>query len=343
MRWWKRAFRRGRGATRDVDSILRSALLAVLDRDLDRAEELLSRAVRLDSHAVEPYLALARLYRMRGEVGRAICIHQNLLLRSDLTRDQKAAALADLASDFRQGGFLQRAIASYEEVLAHEPQHRQALRALIPLLSSVRRYRRAIDLSRRLAKLEGRSSRADESALLVEMAQAAQAEGRNEDARRALKRALRKDPDAARAWVALGGIEAERGKSKAALAAWAKAPAIDRRSGPHVYPQLEATYAALGRAREFEAYLRGLLAERPDDVHARIALARSLAARGEATDAIEALRQARERSPENLEARGALGRLLLAERREVDATREYAELIDVLESQGLLREREKLL
>jgi lipopolysaccharide biosynthesis regulator YciM len=342
MRWWKRAFQRGRGASRDVDSILRSALLAVLDRDLDRAEELLSRAVRLDSHTVEPYLALARLYRMRGEIGRAICIHQNLLLRSDLTGDQKAAALADLATDFRQGGFLQRAIASYEEVLAHDPQHRQALRAVIPLLSSVRHYRRAIEFSRRLAKLEGRRSQAGESALLVEMAEAAQAEGRNEDARRALKRALRKDPGAARGWIALGGVEAERGRSKAALAAWARAPVIDRRCGPQVYPQLEATYAALGRAREFEEYLRGLLSERPDDVHARIALARSLAARGEEADAIEELRQAREGSPENLEARGALGRLLLTEQREGEATREYAELIDVLERQGLLREREKL-
>jgi lipopolysaccharide biosynthesis regulator YciM len=342
MHRWKRAFQRERGATRDVDSTLRSALLAVLDRDLDAAEELLGRAVRLDSSAVEPYLALARLYRMRGEIGRAICIHQNLLLRADLTREQTTAALADLATDFRQGGFLQRAIASYEEVLAHDSHHRPALRALIPLLSSVRDYRRAIELSRRLAKLEGRSSRSGESALLVEMAEAAQAEGRNEDARRALKRALRKDPRAARGWVALGGLEAERGRAKAALAAWARAPVIDRRSGPLVYPQLEATYAALERAREFEQYLRGLLSERPDDVHARIALSRSLAARGEEDEAIEELRQARERSPENLEARGALGRLLLAERRDEEAMREYAELIDALERQGLLREREKL-
>jgi hypothetical protein len=77
-------------------------------------------------------------------------------------------------------------------------------------------------------------------------------------------------------------------------------------------------------------------------VHARIALARSLAARGEEADAIEELRRAREGSPENLEARGALGRLLLAERREGEVAREYAELIDILERQGLLREREKL-
>ncbi|HEY5657648.1 MAG TPA: tetratricopeptide repeat protein, partial [Myxococcota bacterium] len=98
----------------------------------------------------------------------------------------------------------------------------------------------------------------------------------------------------------------------------------------------------LGRAREFEQYLRGLLADRPDDADARIALARALAARGEAAEAIEELKRARERAPDNLEVRGALGRLLLAEGRGEEMAPEYGELIDALERQGLLREREKL-
>ena len=264
------------------------------------------------------------------------------LLVIDPSGHDHSAALADLATDFRQGGFLQRAIASYEEVLAHDADHRPALRALVPLLSSVRNHRRAIECARRLARLEGTESRPAEAALLLEMAEAAQAEGRNEDARRALKRALRKDPRSAQGWVALGGLEAERGRSRAALAAWAKAPTLDRRCGPRVYPQLEATYAALGRAREFEQDLRGLLADRPDAADARIAMARALAARGEAAEAIEELKRARERAPDNLEVRGALGRLLLAEGRGEEMAPEYGELIDALERQGLLREREKL-
>lgn len=342
MPWWKRAVRLERRVPSEVDRALREALLAVLDRDLERAEDLLSRAVRMDSGAVESYIALGRLYRMRGEIGRAIRIHQNLLLRADLTRAQSTAALADLAADFRQGGFLQRAIASYEEVLAREPRHLPALRALVPLLSSARSYRRAIEVARRLAKAEGGNSAAREAALLVEMADAAQAEGRSDDARRALKRALRRDPRSVSGWVALGGIEAERGRVKAALDAWSKVPAIDRHSGPLVYPQLEATYAALDRPREFETVLRGLLGEQPDDVCARVALARALAARGAVEEAIAELRRASELQPGNLAARGALGRLLLSERREVDAAREYGELLDALERQGLLRDREKL-
>src|SRR5574342_75812 len=115
MAWLPRAWRR-RKAPRNADAPLSAALLAVLARDFDRAEALLAETVRRDARAVEPYLALGRLYRVRGEIGRAIRIDQNLLLRSDLSREQTLLALADLAEDFRQGGFLQRAIASFEEV-----------------------------------------------------------------------------------------------------------------------------------------------------------------------------------------------------------------------------------
>jgi len=342
MPFWKRLRGRDGRAPRDVDATLRKALLAVLDRDLDSAEALLTHAVGLDTKQVEPYMALARLYRMRGEIGRAIRMHQNLLLRADLTKEQTVVALVDLASDFRQGGFLQRAIASYDEALSHDPKQRAALRALVPLLASVREYDRAIDLSRRLSKLEKTDGAAAEAALLVEMAKTAVAEGRSDDARRALRRALRRDPRSVPGYVALGALEAERGRPKAALDAWSKVPGIDRSKGPLVFARLEATYAALDRARDFEKYLRGLLEERPDDVHARVALARALTARGDMTTALAELRQAAERHPEDLEARSALARLLAAEHRDSEAVGELGALIDALERQGLFHERENL-
>jgi lipopolysaccharide biosynthesis regulator YciM len=340
--WLKRVFRGGERAPGDVDTALREALLAVLDHDLDRAEVLIVRAVGLDSKAVEPHLALARLYRMRGEIGRAIRVHQNLLLRADLAPEQATAGLADLAADFQHGGFLQRAIASYEEVLAREPKHRAALRALVALHASARDYRRAIEVARRLAKLEKRDVAGQESALLVEMAQAAQAEGRSDDARRTLKRALRRDPRSVQGWIELGAVEAERARAKAALAAWSRVPAIDPASGPLVYPRLEATYTTLGRSADYEAYLRAQLQERPEDGGARLALARALAARRETGEAVAELRRVLERDPDDLEARAMVGRLLLADGREAEAAKAYAELLDVLERRGLLHATEGL-
>ena len=314
----------------------------MLDRDHERAEALLVEAARLDSKRVEPYLALARYYRSRGEIGRAIHLHQNLLLRRDLDPEQRIACLADLAGDFRQGGFLQRAIASYEEVLERDPGHAGALRALVKLLGDAREHARALEMQRRLARVLDVDGSAEQANLWVDMAETANAEGDTREARRAIKRALRADPRSVRAWLLLGALEAERGRSTAALVAWKRVPAIDRKSGVLAYPRIESAYAALDRSREFEDYLRELLGEREDDAHARLALSRSLAARGEVDEAVAELRRLLERDPEHLGARAALGRLLLSEHRDPEATKEYGELLDVLERRGLLRSREKL-
>jgi lipopolysaccharide biosynthesis regulator YciM len=335
MGWLSRVFRGDARAPRDVDAALRAALLAVLDRDYDEAEKMLLAAVRLDSDAVEPYLALARLLRIRGEIGRAIRIHQNLLLRLDPASKYGCEALAGLAADFRQGGLLRRAIASYEELLSRDPRDVEVLRTLLQLHAEVHNFERAVQLAKRLARLEGEDGARAEAELRVQMAETARADGRSDEARRALKQALRKDKQNVRAWIVLGDLEAERDRAKAALAAWSRVPAVERRSGPQVYPQLEATYAALGRPREFESFLRGLLEERPDDSGARLALARTLAARGDTDDAVAELRRILEREPDDVEARSALGRLLLSEHRDADAIQEYGELLRVIERRGL--------
>jgi lipopolysaccharide biosynthesis regulator YciM len=338
--WLRR--RRSRAAPSDADTAVRGALLAVLDRDHERAQALLAASAELDSNAVWPYLALARFYRMRGDVGRAIRLHQSLLVRRDLDRDQRTACLVDLAADFRSGGFAQRAIASYEEVLSREPRHTGALRALVKLHAEARDHARALELARRLARIEGRDASVELADLWVDRAHAAHAEGNMREARRATQRALRCDLGCVRAWILLGQLEAERGRSKAALAAWSRVPTTSRKSGALVYPHIESAYAALGRSRDFESYLRGLLTERDDDLHARLALGRALAARGEIEEALAELRRVLERDPEHLEARAVIGRLLLSEHRDPEATKEYAELLDVLERCGLLRARERL-
>jgi len=332
--WWRRGRRReADAAPRDVSTAIRRALVAVLDRDLEGAEALLGDAVRRDSREVDAYLALARLYRQRGEIGRSIHLHQNLMLHRDLAEPARFQALVGLADDFRVGGFVRRAIAAYEEVLAEQPRHPGALRALIGLRVEVREPRRAIPLAIRLARLEGRDSRDAEADLLVDLAECERAEGRSEAARKALRRALRRDPGRVRAWIALGQVESELGRTAKALDAWRRVPAIDRSAGAAVYPRLAASFAALGRAREHEVFLRELLETQPEDAQARLALARALAGRGQVDEAVGEVRRVLEREPELLEAHAVLGRILLGDGRAAELAKAHEELLDVLERQ----------
>ncbi len=342
MSFRQRAFGGGGRTPVAGDQAFREALLRLLERDLAGAERALVHAARADSEDPEAYLALAALYRSRGEVGRAIRIHQNLLLRRDLGPRHRNAALSGLATDFQRGGFLHRAIAAFEELLERNPRDEKALRALAELHADARAWKRAIEMVRRLARVTGEDARSEEARLRVRAAAAAQAEGRTDDAQRDLRRALRKDPECVEAWIALGALEAERGRTKRALAAWARVPAIDRRAGPRVYPELEATYAALGRPRDYERWLRGLLEERPGDLAARLALVRCLLARGDAAAGESEARELLERDPTSLAARAAILQALLGKGDAAAALKQVNELLQELGRAGLLEPREVL-
>ncbi len=324
----------GRQSRRDFDALLQEALFAILAQDPATAERALMDAVRLDSEAIDAYMALSRFCRGRGEIGRAIRLHQNLLLRKDLDARQRVYVLVELAQDFQAGGFLRRAVASFEEVLAHQPRHRVALRALVELLADVQDFPRAIALERQLARLEKRD-RTRQAWLWVRMGEFERDEGRANSARKAVKTALRKDPRCAAAHALRGQIEADRGRDKAALAAWIKAATLDRVLAIDVYPKLEAAYAATNQARNYEGFLRGLIEEQPLDRGAILALAGYLSSRGDADLALIELKRLLDHSPNDLRARVVLGRCLLAAGREDEVVSEYATLLDLLDESPL--------
>jgi lipopolysaccharide biosynthesis regulator YciM len=197
-------------------------------------------------------------------------------------------------------------------------------------LADLQEFSRSIILERRLAKLEKRD-RTHEASLWVRMGEHEREEGHATLARKAAKTALRRDRLCARATILLGQLEADRGRDKSALAAWMKVPALDRKQAVEVYPMIEAAYAAINRARDYEGFLRGLIEEQPADDGVTLALARYLTSRGDGDLARIELKRLLDRSPNNMTARTVLGRSLLAAGREDEVLSEYLSLLDLLE------------
>ena len=310
MGWLPRGSRRRRGAGARREALER-ALLCALDRDLDGAERALRSAERAEPGTPAVHLALGRIFRRRGEIGRAIPSHQNLLVRRQLPDDLRIAALVDLAEDFRQGGFLRRAMAAYEEVLARDPRNPTALRALARLLAETGAHGRALELARRLRRVDRAAARELLAELGLAAARAAHGEGRDRDARRLLRRLLRRTPDRADAWILLGHLMAERGRNRAALDAWRRAREVAPHRFAEIDPLLASAWAATGEPGGFERFLEARLAEHPEDRGARISLARALAERGETGEAWKQLRELVEREPGALDAHAALARVAL--------------------------------
>src|SRR5215208_5203513 len=81
----------------------------LLNEQPDKAIEAFIEVVKVDPQTVELHFALGSLFRRRGELERAIRMHQNLVERPDLQDEQKLAALYELAQDYLKAGLLDRA------------------------------------------------------------------------------------------------------------------------------------------------------------------------------------------------------------------------------------------
>lgn len=99
----------------------------------DKAIELFVDLVKVDKETIETHLALGNLFRSKGEVDRAIKIHQNLIARPNLDQNQRVMALSELAEDYHKAGLLDRAENLFKELVQINPKNVSAQRRLFEL------------------------------------------------------------------------------------------------------------------------------------------------------------------------------------------------------------------
>lgn len=145
-------FRQMLSETRSLPNSYFKGLNFLLNEEPDRAIDAFVEVAKLDPETTELHFALGSLFRRRGEMERAIRVHQSLLSRSDLPQADREAAQHELAQDFLKAGMLDRAEQAFEAVLDTRYSV-PAVRALIRIYESEHDWPRAIEAVKRLRAL----------------------------------------------------------------------------------------------------------------------------------------------------------------------------------------------
>ncbi|WP_454006515.1 lipopolysaccharide assembly protein LapB [Alcaligenes sp. Marseille-Q7550] len=145
-------FRQMMSETRSLPDSYFKGLNFLLNEEPDRAIDAFVEVAKLDPETTELHFALGILFRRRGEMERAIRVHQSLLSRADLPAADRENAQFQIAQDFLKAGMLDRAEAAFEAV--RETRFAvPAMRALIRIYESEHDWPRAIEAVRRLRAL----------------------------------------------------------------------------------------------------------------------------------------------------------------------------------------------
>jgi len=231
----------------------------LINQQPDKAIEAFIEVVKVDPQTVELHFALGSLFRRRGEVERAIRMHQNLVDRADLGSEQRVTALYELAQDYLKAGLLDRAEELFLK-LEGTQYEQQALRFLLEIYEQEKDWHKAIQTSRRMDSIAGRSSAREIAHFYCELAQAEIVHSRGEQARGYLEDALGVNRKCVRAYILHGDLALAEGSPERAIEAWKRIESQNPAYLPLVAEKLLAASAQIGAAGEGLALLRGYLA-----------------------------------------------------------------------------------
>lgn len=235
----------------------------LLNEQTDQALEHFLKMVRVDDKTIETHFALGSLFRRRGEVDRAIRIHQNIIARPDLASEQKDQALYSLAKDYLAAGLLDRAESLFSRLAEGSRYQVQALDALCGIYEQEREWEKAIDAGQRLEVLGGKSLALQIAHYYCELAEAAAAAGDYASARQYVKNAQSGRPRTMRGALTRAHIARDTDDSKTALRLYHRIIDENTYLIAEALPEIVSIYTRENQVDELERALKALLDNNP--------------------------------------------------------------------------------
>ena len=287
----------------------------LVSNQIDLAIEELSQATRVDGDALEIHLILGNVHRERGQVARAIQMHQALLQRPKLTKVEHAHILLCLGLDFKRGGFVDRALEAFNEVVRMDPNNQYALLYLQKLHEEQHQWADAHRIRKQLVALSGPDTQPRNQAILGflenELGSEALGVGDRGRAARHFEEAIDLDAGTSPAFLNLGDVRLMQGDVAGAEHAWDRLMTSSPERAYLAFGRLEKLYEQLGQPQKFEERCVRLVDANPQDWRARLALGGHLAKRGRDTEAFDYLLAAVEHNPHGLTVHQAVWGVLL--------------------------------
>lgn len=227
----------------------------LLNEQQDKALEVFIEMVEVDSSTVETHLVLGSLFRRRGEVDRAIRIHQNLIARPNLERSQKILALLELGKDYMKAGLLDRAEGVFNELVILGPDSSEPYRRLREIYVQESEWDKAIETSRQFERFSKESQSELISQYYCELAENELNQGSVVQAESNAKKAKSLDKDNVRASLILADCAREKKDYKTAIQSLSLVMQQNPTFFPVILPLVKDVYQQLGKQDELAQFL----------------------------------------------------------------------------------------
>lgn len=232
----------------------------LLSNQQDKAVDLFLDMLKEDSSAFEAHLTLGNLFRSRGEVERAIRIHQSLVESASLSFEQRLLATQQLGRDYMAAGVYDRAENMFQQLTDEVDFRQSALQSLLTIFQLTSDWTKAIETANKLVKLGNDELRENIAHFYCELALQHLGSDDLNGALNLLNKAEQADKSCARVSIMKGRIFIEQGHYDKAINVLKQVYEQDRELVAETLPLLFECYQNIGDIDSWEHYLRQCVA-----------------------------------------------------------------------------------
>lgn len=236
----------------------------LLNEQPDKAVDVFIKLLEVDTDTAETHLALGSLFRRRGEVDRAIRIHQNLIARPQLSVVQRKEALMALAQDYMSAGVFDRAERIFLEVVeTGGAREVSSLRGLLAIYQQEKAWESALEVLKKIEISSGVSMDSQAAHYYCEIASGFLKTNMVDKAHQAIKQAMAIDRSSVRASLMSANFEIKNGRYKQAIRDLKRVPEQDAEFLTEIIEPFVACHRELDTMDECVDYLEQTLTTHP--------------------------------------------------------------------------------
>lgn len=216
-----------------------------------------------DSGTIEAHLTLGNLFRSRGEVDRAIRIHQSLMESTSLDYDQRLLAIQQLGRDYLAAGLYDRAEDMFSQLTDETDFREGALQQLLLIYQQTSDWTQAIETAERLVKLGKTKHKMEIAHFYCELALQAMSSDDLDKAMGLLRKGESADKNCARVSIMQGRIFIEQGEEQKAVQSLQRVLQQDSEFVSEILVLLEGCYQRLEAPGYGLSFCSNVLPQKP--------------------------------------------------------------------------------
>ena len=243
-------------AKQDLSIKYSTGLNYLLSNQQDKAIDSLLDALKVEDDSVEAHFAMANLFRKRGELDRALKVHEHLVRLTHLPTKDKQQAVFELGKDFLSAGLYDRAETMFTKLLKSKDYGLKSLTYLLRIFQSTKDWQQGIDRQKLIVKYNDKRSLHTLANFYCELATTAFEQDKFIEVLELLEQALLLDPNSCRANWLMAKIYENHQQCELAAKCYQAIYHQDSEFFPDVIEPMLACYTRLEALDEFYAFIK---------------------------------------------------------------------------------------